>query len=144
MRVISLWQPWAELVVRGLKQYETRSWKLDASAIGKTYAIHASKKAYQPGQYSQDFRTQMLMDGVDSYSFSYGCVLGVVDIVECITTEEIVRKLSLREQLYGDFGAGRFAWRCENARRFPKPIEMTGRQGIFHWAAGEQALADLY
>lgn len=140
MRAISLWQPWAELVARGLKRYETRGWSLDYRGV---IAIHASKKKFNPSACSQDFRTQMLMDEVDSYFLKYGCVLCVADIVDCVPTESLLHSLSLREQLYGDFSAGRFAWKLENVRRFPAPIEMAGHQGIFHWKDGERLLAEV-
>lgn len=39
-KAISLWQPWASLVVAGLKRIETRSWPLPAGR----YLIHAAKK----------------------------------------------------------------------------------------------------
>jgi hypothetical protein len=140
MRVISAWQPHAELIARELKQYETRGWEINYRG---PIAIHASKKKYRPDMVSQDCRNQMLFDGVDSYWFSYGSILCVVDIVSCEPTEQVVTKLSLREQLYGDYSAGRFAWRLDNVRRFPKPIELAGHQGIFHWRDGERLLAEV-
>jgi hypothetical protein len=41
IQAITLWQPWASLIARGLKRYETRSWAPPASLIGKRLAIHA-------------------------------------------------------------------------------------------------------
>ena len=41
MKALSLTQPWAELVVLGEKQWETRSWR--TSHRGRI-AIHAAKK----------------------------------------------------------------------------------------------------
>jgi hypothetical protein len=38
---ITLWQPWATLVARGLKVHETRSWWPPAWLVGKRLAIHA-------------------------------------------------------------------------------------------------------
>lgn len=42
MKVLSLWQPWAQLVICGAKRLETRSWPLGNTPC--RLAIHASKK----------------------------------------------------------------------------------------------------
>lgn len=43
MKALTLWQPWAQIVVRGLKLLENRPWRLPASAIDVDVAIHAGK-----------------------------------------------------------------------------------------------------
>ena len=43
LKAITIWQPWAELIIRGFKQYETRSWPTHYR--GKI-AIHAGQ--YHP------------------------------------------------------------------------------------------------
>lgn len=144
MRAISLWQPWAELVMRGLKQVETRGWSIDHRGA---IAIHASKKIFRPQQVTQACRAQMLQDGVDSYFLKYGVVLCIVDIVDCLPAHEAVSYLSERELTYGDYDEGkgpRFAWKLENVRVLPTPIELAGHQGIFHWKDGERVLAECF
>lgn len=42
MLALSLWQPWAELIVSGAKTIETRSWAAPPNVIGQRIAIHAS------------------------------------------------------------------------------------------------------
>lgn len=134
MRTISLWQPWAELIRRGLKEFETRSWPCEK--FGEV-AIHAAKKKFVSGQYSQELRTQMLMDEVDPYWLQYGVVLCVADIVACVPTESGKQHVSQRELTYGDWSEGRFAWRIENVRPLPKPIPLVGHQGFFYWREGK-------
>jgi ASCH domain len=55
MRVISLWQPWAELIRRGLKQFETRSWPCET--LGQV-VIQAAKKKFRPGAASGGWGAQ--------------------------------------------------------------------------------------
>jgi hypothetical protein len=43
MKAISLWQPWATLLVIGAKKYVSRSWKLPENLIGQRIAIYAAK-----------------------------------------------------------------------------------------------------
>ena len=44
MKCISLHQPWSQLLVVGIKTYETRSWPCPPSIIGQRIAIHAAKR----------------------------------------------------------------------------------------------------
>ena len=41
MKALTIWQPWASLIARGVKQYETRSW---ATKYRGPIAIHAAMK----------------------------------------------------------------------------------------------------
>lgn len=144
MRAISLWQPHAALVARGLKQYETRGWSIEYRG---PIAIHAAKRKFKPAEYSREMRAQMLQDGVDSYSFVYGAVLCIVDLVDCIRANEIRGTLSAREFMYGNYDESegpRFGWKLENVRVLDKPVVLAGHQGIFHWADGERVLAECY
>jgi hypothetical protein len=45
MKALSLWQPWASLVVAGTKHWETRSWSTDYRGL---LAIHATKRVPKP------------------------------------------------------------------------------------------------
>lgn len=44
MKAITLWQPWASLILIGAKPYEFRSWKPPQSIIGQRIAIHAGAR----------------------------------------------------------------------------------------------------
>lgn len=141
MRTISLWQPWAELISRGLKQFETRSFPCEK--FGEI-AIHAAKKKFDSGKYSQELRTQMLMDEVDPYWLKYGVVLCIADIVACVQIDTGRNHVSQRELTYGDWSPGRYAWRLENIRPLPEPIPLKGMQGFFYWKEGKEICAEAF
>lgn len=44
LRVLTVWQPWATLLVRGIKPPENRGWEPRGLKVGDTYAIHAGSK----------------------------------------------------------------------------------------------------
>jgi hypothetical protein len=44
MKAITIWQPWASLIVAGAKPYEFRSWHPPKSLIGQRIAIHAGAR----------------------------------------------------------------------------------------------------
>ena len=41
MKALTIWQPWASLIVHGLKPVEWRSWELPAYMVGQRIVIHA-------------------------------------------------------------------------------------------------------
>ena len=43
-RALTLTQPWAGLVVLGIKRIENRSWKPPKELLGRRHAVHASRK----------------------------------------------------------------------------------------------------
>lgn len=44
MKALTIWQPWATLIMIGAKPYEFRSWKPPRSLIGERLAIHAGAR----------------------------------------------------------------------------------------------------
>ena len=45
MKALTIWQPWASLIIQGLKSYEFRRWPAPKSVRGERIAIHASARA---------------------------------------------------------------------------------------------------
>lgn len=45
MKALTIYQPWASLVIEGAKPYEFRGWPPPAKMIGQRIVIHASSKA---------------------------------------------------------------------------------------------------
>lgn len=124
MRAISLWQPWASLIVDGRKGYETRHW---ATKHRGPLAIHAAKQieSHDCGRFSYPVAT-----------IARGAVLGVVALEDCIEmTAEIVRLMRNNPAEFnaGNWMVGRFAWRLRLVEKFPEPIPAIGRQGLFEW-----------
>lgn len=141
MVAISLWQPWASLVVHGLKQYETRSW---STKYRGELAIAASKSEGRKEDreeceeiYSflrQDFPRVRQMDYPHFRYLPRGCVLGVVRLTDCIpTTSPSLRGISTMEAEMGNYEPGRFAWKLELVERFAEPIPCKGSQGLWEW-----------
>lgn len=44
MKALTIWQPWASLIMAGAKPYEFRKWRAHRSLIGQRIVIHASAK----------------------------------------------------------------------------------------------------
>lgn len=65
MKTLSLWQPWASLVVEGVKTIETRSWPAPQSLIGQRIAIHAAAQRPTDGLIGDWITVQERSDGGD-------------------------------------------------------------------------------
>jgi len=137
MRVLSFTQPWATLVCRGEKEFETRSWK---SWYYGTILIHASK-AY-PGwakqlEKEEPFYSSLRPHGQYSYpELACGHIIGSAEVVECIPTEAALNLISEKERAFGDYGPGRYAWRLRDPRFLPKPIPAKGHLGLWEFDFG--------
>lgn len=158
MKCISLWPPWAHLLASGQKRMETRSWRPRA-ALPMVIAIHASsrwnkealylcreqpfRKALQAAGYGDHTRPgpngPWAYDMVSTACLPLGCVIAVGRLCEVIPTDQFGRglfdngQLSDQERAFGDYSAGRFAWRFDLMYRLPKPIPLAGSQGLFDW-----------
>ena len=155
MTVISLLQPWAQLVVLGAKKIETRSWN---TAFRGELLIHASLgKHYGSGKDKIScrelcYRTQFsdFIDGGNGFDkLPFGAIIGKVNMVGTFPTEmcQMPMGLELRkwwnsgnlvdwteqEEAFGDFSHNRFGWILNDAVKFDKPIPAKGRQGFWNY-----------
>lgn len=48
MKALTIWQPWASLIVAGAKPYEFRGWRAPRSLIGQRIVIHAAARKMNP------------------------------------------------------------------------------------------------
>lgn len=149
MKCISLWQPWASLLVHGAKRCETRSWFLYHRG---PLLIHAGKKWDRELRaicQEEPFRTVLERESfgasVNCGSPPLGALVGVVNVVDCVPTEKVIcdgveapwqwsdRGLLIgpTEFAFGDFSPGRYAILCQQAQPFADPIEYRGAQGLF-------------
>lgn len=140
MRALSLHQPWATLILLGVKTYETRDW---ATSWRGPLAIHAAKRwtrssidstrdlcaealAYDP-PYELRRRLEALYG--EPANCPLGCALGVVDLVAIHETNQWQPGKFQAE--FGDFGPNRYAWKLANPRLLVAPLAFKGQQGIF-------------
>lgn len=142
-KVISLLQPWAELVVIGAKEIETRSWKTEYRG---ELLIHASKKidaeAYNicsKEPFNQFIKSPLMLDRGAIIGKVY---LGGIEKSEELTaafnntllngtSEEITRVM--HEKAFGDYSARRYGWNLSDPVKFAKPIPCSGHLGLWNF-----------
>ncbi|XP_001509179.3 activating signal cointegrator 1 isoform X1 [Ornithorhynchus anatinus] len=85
---LSMHQPWASLLVRGIKRVEGRTWY--TSHRGRLW-IAATAKRPSPQEISELQATYRLLLGKDlAFPSDYpsGCLLGCVDLTDCLSQEQ--------------------------------------------------------
>jgi len=134
MKALSVRQPFASLLLAGLKQFETRGWPLFRELWGVKLALHASKTYDAADQYCTDnlMRWKELQP-VLLGDLPRGKVLGVIVVEAVYRTQEIAPKLSPLEIAQGDYRAGRAAWKVKVIDVFAEPVAAVGKLGLWEW-----------
>jgi hypothetical protein len=133
MKAISLLQPWASLVVMGIKTIETRSWGtkyrgpiLVHASMGKAGSIFAAGMPFK--KYIPDFK-----------KLPFGAIIGQATIADVIRVEnlgmndELINRLTMEEKAFGDYADGRYAWILEEPVEYDKPIAARGTLSIWEY-----------
>jgi len=122
MKVLSIKQPWASLIVQGLKDIENRTWKTNFRG---RILIHASQNDF-------DFRGKMTSEYQREYinkiqkPYIHGAIIGSVEIVDCIEST------SDQNQSWGDLYC--YHWKLRNAKILREPIfDVKGKLGLWEY-----------
>lgn len=125
VRALSLWQPWAAMVVSGAKRWETRGW---ATAYRGPLAIHAAKsRTYVPASARS--------------RFVFGALIGFVQLGRVLPVEVVRDRLSAEERGLGDYRDGRYAWEMLEPWEFREPVPYRGWQRLFWVPRSEVPIA---
>lgn len=134
MRALTICQPYAELIARGIKRVENRTWEM---LYRGPLLIHAgkSRKFLSGDNY-----------GIPLEEMAWGAVVAAVDVVACkhISQIEAERRKTHATRRGDDFPShlefllrhehveGPFCIVFGNIRRLASPIPFKGAQGIFN------------
>lgn len=53
MKALTIWQPWASMIMAGVKPFEFRSWRPPRATIGQRIVIHAGARPVSPRQLAE-------------------------------------------------------------------------------------------
>lgn len=143
MKVISLLQPWATLVVIGAKKIETRGWN---TKYRGEILIHASagKNKINRGimlDFQQEFYELQLPKYED---LPFESIIGKVNIVNTVHSEVCFLdnefewrdnhfKISHQELAFGNYSDGRYGWLLSDPVKFANPIPAKGKLSIWDY-----------
>ena len=100
MKVLTVKQPWAELICLGIKDVENRSWRCPKKFIGERVLIHAAKKNYDgPLDFDQIkaidgfiYKKNVSREKVSILNppemWNTSAIIGSVKIVDCVTNHQ--------------------------------------------------------
>jgi hypothetical protein len=118
LRAISMWQPVPALLCSVLT-VETRSWRTTPGPI----ALHAGKS--RKGLVWSElplWRKVMDEHGLRAAELPRGCVVGVADIAEVVSTDDWQPPSDTLEASMLDFGPGRWAFSAGPVRGWPSNV----------------------
>ena len=125
MRVLSVHQPWAELIMLGRKRYELRAWK---TGFRGRIAIHASLGI---GHHTND-REGAWLAGLPLDQLKRGVLVGTVEVVDCTPfTQAIADEMLACKAHFSGWLPDHWAWELREPERLQQPVRFGGKQGLF-------------
>ena len=125
MKVLTIKEPWATLIIEGYKKYEFRSWKTNYR--GKIL-IHAGMSLEKD-----------MLERFKDYNLNCikGAIIGEAEIVDCILVDEKFNE-ELRKidpVVYGKSNhVEKYAWKLENIVKYDNPIYIKGKLGLWNFS----------
>jgi len=153
MKVITVYQPWASLLACGAKGFETRTWY---TKYRGPIAIHAGLRFLNSfyenfAAKAHDELKARLPGFTYMHSLPRGAIIATAELTGCYLMDHIQEMrgapweigywkdhltfcdISNQEILFGDWTAGRYAWKFANATMLLEPIPVKGKQGLWNY-----------
>ena len=123
MKVLTIKQPWTQLIVDGYKEYEFRSWQ--TKYRGKIL-LHAGLNLEKE-----------VVDRFKDYNLQYtlGAIIGEAELVDCILVDDKFNEelRQINPVVYGKSNhVEKYAWKLEKIVKYKKPIPCKGKLGLWN------------
>ncbi len=125
MKVLTIKQPWAILIMQGYKRFEFRSWQ---TKYRGDLLIHAGKGI-----------DKVAMERLAKYipkDVPTGKILGKVKLVDCVKLSPEFKEMLLEENedVYANSSFNEvYGWQLECVEVFDEPIEVKGKLGLWNY-----------
>ena len=125
MKVLTIKQPWAILIMQGYKRFEFRSWQ---TKYRGDLLIHAGKGI-----------DKVAMERLAKYipkDVPTGKILGKVKLVDCVKLSSEFKGMLFEEneEVYADSSFNEvYGWQLECVEVFDEPIEVSGKLGLWNY-----------
>ncbi len=130
MKVLTIKQPLATLIMQGDKRFEFRSWQ---TRYRGDLLIHAEKGI--------DKEAMKRLEKYISEDMPTGKILGKVTLVDCIKMSPEFKEMLLKENkdIYTDSSfKENYGWQLENVEVFDEPIETKGKLSLWEYDLKEK------
>ena len=124
MKVLTIKQPWATLIIQGDKRFEFRSWQ---TKYRGDLLIHAGKGI--------DKQAAKRLAKYLPENLPLGKILGKVKLVDCIKMSPEFKEILLKEndEIYKNSFKENYGWQLENVEVFKNPIEIKGHLSLWEY-----------
>ena len=127
---LSMHQPWASLLVMGVKRFEGRGWS--SAYRGRLWIASTAHQstAEENAQLEAEYRA--VYDGLNvpfPSSYPHSALLGCVDLVDVVDQERFQRLRKARGER--EDSASVFIFVCERPRVLPLPISISGQHKLW-------------
>jgi hypothetical protein len=126
MKAITIKQPYASLIVEGIKDIENRTWKCPEKYIGQRVLIHAAQKPMKGGMSA--LSVEQIYASGDWFKGSklvpdFGAIIGSVKIVDCL--RHSYHSIRDTKSIWAEKDC--WHWVLANPIKFAKPIQIKGK-----------------
>src|SRR4028119_1652862 len=130
LTAITLHQPWASLIAKGWKQYETRDWPTNHRG---PIVIHAGRKPKGKQELREHDKVLASFKDLLNEDCPYSAVVAIAELTDVVCmTQEFINQQCPTELRCGNWKIGRYAFKLENIRVIA-PIPGVGKQGLWKW-----------
>lgn len=132
MKVLTIKQPWATLIMQGDKRFEFRSWQ---TKYRGDLLIHAGKGIDEE---AMKRLAKYLPDEIP-----LGKILGKVTLVDCVKMCPEFKDMLLKENpdIYTKSSfQENYGWQVENVKFFNEPIEVKGHLSLWEYEVDDKML----
>lgn len=151
MKALTIWEPWASLIIEGHKKYEFRTWPGHKSIVGQRIVIHSAArkwKAEEIGALLNDWerlkaylgdmddeqnwaKALSLLERVwrDETTLPFGCALGTAILGQPARAIDTFSTQMDPDDINPDI----WAWPLTDIIKFKEPIPAKGMQGFWNW-----------
>ena len=162
MKALTVWQPWASLIIEGAKPYEFRGWRPPRSMIGQRIVIHAAARKVDRDEAAALYGVLSLREQTDDLRLAAAetclhperaiAVLqrlagGQLPIAAGIGTA-VLGEPRIGTEIAQAFGVPRandsdrdehanWGWPMLDIEKWDTPIPMRGAQGFWPWQTPE-------
>lgn len=153
MKALTIWQPWASLILIGAKPYEFRGWKVPGFMLGQRIAIHAGARPVKPGEVKDLIARLATPSLAWSTALRAEVALPLLELAlrnpSSLPRSSLLCTAVLGQAVNGFSVAGEFggvvndsdraeqanwAWPLSDIEPLVPPVEAKGAQGFWDWS----------
>ncbi|MEI6418271.1 MAG: hypothetical protein WCO82_04310 [Sphingomonadales bacterium] len=158
MRALTIWQPWASLIIIGAKPFEWRRWRAPAWAVDQDIVIHAGSRRVVMDEIEElifNLEHDPQTSGLDAalalpllrdvskgkLTLPTAAGLGTAQLGPARLASEIAASGSLGFIDSDRVDEAVWGWPLTNIQPWAAPMPMKGHQGFWHWPDASTAAA---